>query len=404
MTDKKFYATALGISSPWIVESVDLDMAERKVEIQVALKPSTRWCEDGVQLPIKDYAERRWRHLDTMQLETTIVARVPRVCYPDGTTGVVTVPWAGGGARWTLDFEAFAVLVLKNTNSISEAERLLRISWRSADNIMSRAVERGLGKRVLRGTRRLGIDEKRWKGGRTFATVLNDLGKGRILEVTEGRSAKSGNQAFGVLSSRARKRVSVVAADMSPAYAKSVRESCKNADLVHDRYHIDAMMGKAVDQTRRAENKELLAEGDSTLKGARYHFLYNPENLPGKYVSRFMKLVEQNLKTSKAWFHRLLLKELWECRTREEGEEHFARWFSRAVRSKIAAVVKVARTLRKHRDGILAYFRHRATNALSESMNSRVQALVCNARGFGSFKSFRIRLLFHQGGLELSPR
>lgn len=404
MTDKEFYAKALNITAPWKVESVDLDMAAKKVEIRVCLAAGTRWCEDGTQLPIKDYSERNWRHLDTMQLETTITAKVPRVTYPNGKTGMVAVPWADSGARWTLDFEALAVLVLQNTTSVSEAQRLLKISWRGANDIMARAVARGLTKRKLRGIRYLGVDEKNWRKGRVYATILNDLSGGRVLEITEGRSTGSAKEAFGVLSSRGRKRVQAVAADMAPAYAKAVRESCRNADLVSDRFHVDALMGKAVDQTRRDENRALLAEGDETLKGARYHFLYNPENLPEKHVARFMKLVAKHLKTSRAWFHRMLLKDLWDCRDGEEGREHFNKWFGRAVRSKIPAVVKAARTLRKHREQILNYFRHRITNAMSESLNSRIQGLICNARGFHSFGAFKTRLFFHLGDLELSPR
>jgi transposase len=90
----------LGITKPWEVTAVQLDLGGRKVEIKLACAEQTWWGnEAGERLPIHDHVERQWRHLDTMQFETVLTARVPRVKHPDGKVETVRVPWAEKGGR-----------------------------------------------------------------------------------------------------------------------------------------------------------------------------------------------------------------------------------------------------------------------------------------------------------------
>ena len=144
MTDKDFFHKTLGLEHPWEVADVNLDLEAGRVEVTVRVKEKTIWGFEGEQLPIAGYEERQWRHLDTMQLETILKARVPRVKLADGSTRQVEVPWAGKRSRWTLCFEALAIEVILACSSIDAAAKWLRLSWRSTERIMSLAVERGL--------------------------------------------------------------------------------------------------------------------------------------------------------------------------------------------------------------------------------------------------------------------
>ena len=103
MNEKELFNTALGIESPWRVAAIDLDVKNRKVEVRVECE-QTVWADPATRerLLVHGYEERRWRHLDTMQFETYITARVPRLKYPDGRTELLEVPWADAYARHTL--------------------------------------------------------------------------------------------------------------------------------------------------------------------------------------------------------------------------------------------------------------------------------------------------------------
>ena len=102
MRDTEFFEKALGLGTPWRVKAVTMDVAKRRVEVEVVCEAGTIWgCEEG-RLHIQSYEERQWRHLDTMQFETIIVAKDPRLKYPDGRTELLPIPWAEPHSRHTL--------------------------------------------------------------------------------------------------------------------------------------------------------------------------------------------------------------------------------------------------------------------------------------------------------------
>jgi transposase len=343
MNDKEFFYRVLGLSEPWQVEDVKLDLAGKKVEVRVAVKAGTKWAEDGNLLPIAGYEERRWRHLDTMQLETIITAKVPRVAWIEEdeeeaikkTTKMVKVPWAEPGSRWTLAFEAFAIQVLLACGSTNEAAEWLRLDWRAVDRIMTRAVERGLARRKLEQMPYLGIDEKSFRKGHRYGSLLNDLEKGRVLEVVEHRTTAAAVMALETLPQDVLGAVQAVAMDMSAAYASAVRKTCPQAEIVYDKFHVSALLGQAVDEVRREEHARLLARGDTTLKGTRYDWLFQPDNLSDDRLLSFKELVERDLTTSKAWHHKTLFSEFWNQPCINTAKRFFDQWFKRAVRSKI---------------------------------------------------------------------
>jgi len=404
MTDKKFFYEALGLSDPWIISNIELNTEAETVVVNVGLKEKTKWAQEGELLPIHDYTIRSWRHLDTMQLETTIVAKVPRVHYPDGTTGIVSVPWAGARSRWTTAFERRAITVIKACSSLSAASRLLDLGWKSVDAIMRRAVERGLARREIGEVKTLGMDDKSFRKHHRYGTLVNDLENGVVLEVVETREAQAARIALSVLDDKKLEKVEAVAIDMSSTYESVIREMCPNASVVYDKWHVFKLLSDAVDSVRRDEHRELMAEGDESLKGTRYSWLQRIENMAEKTYESFLELSAKAYRTAKAWEYRFLFEGFWEQSSKGKAAAFFEKWFRRAVRSKLAPVVAAARTLKRHLPGLLTYFEYRITNAVSEGLNSRIEAIKNSARGFHSFETFRTRILFFLGGLELNPR
>src|ERR1035437_4009675 len=172
---QKHYALLLGVGSPWEVKNVELKLAEKKVEIELGWQwgAAAKCPECGRECSIHDCApERTWRHLDTMQFTTLIRARTPRSDCPEHGVKTMAVAWAAPQGRFTLLFERFAVEVLLASGSISQACELLGISWETAQEIMRRAVERGLERRQLEDLKHLGMDEKSFKRGQSYVTLL----------------------------------------------------------------------------------------------------------------------------------------------------------------------------------------------------------------------------------------
>jgi transposase len=338
-----------------------------------------------------------------MQFETVLKARVPRVKYPDGHTEMVQVPWAAPHGRFSLQFECFALEVLLACHSVSAACELMGLDWSSAQRIMDRAVERGLARRRLEGIERVGMDEKSFGRGQDYISVLNDLESGRVLEVTPGRDTESGRRLWQTFSAEQRSQVQAAAMDMSAGYALATRIEAPQVRIVFDRYHVSALLNKAVDAVRRVEHGARQQEGDAILKGSKQLWLYNPVNLSKERREEFARLLEVNLKTSRAWLVKENFCGFWAQKGLWWGERYFKDWYSHAIRTRLAPVKKVARSLKEHLEGLLNYFEHPISNALSESINSRIQSLKSTARGFRSFANYRTRILFFLGKLHLNP-
>lgn len=403
---QKHYAALLGVGSPWEVKTVELKIADKKVEIELGWQwgADAQCPECGRRCSIHDSApERTWRHLDTMQFMTLIRARTPRSNCPEHGVKTMEVPWAAPQGRFTLLFERFAVEVLLACATVSQACGLLGIGWDTAQEIMRRAVERGLDRRQLEGLKHLGIDEKSFKRGQSYITLMTDLEKSRVLDVVEQRTTEAAAQLWGTLTAGQKQAVEAVAVDMWEPFIRTIREQVPDADIVHDKFHVSKYLGEAVDKVRRQEHKELMAQGDETLKGTRQLWLYNPQNFRPEQADDFSALKDLHLKVARAWAAKELFSKFWEYQQEGWARRFFKDWFGWVSRSRLKPLIEVAHMLKRHLDNLLTYLEHRITNAVTEGLNSKIQSLKSAARGFRSFANFRIRILFFCGKLDLYP-
>lgn len=404
---QQHYRLLLGIGDPWEVEDVKLDLSGKSVEIRLRWASGAKGAcpECGGSCSVYDFAsERTWRHLDTMQFQTIIRARAPRIECPTHGVKTVVVPWAEPHGRFSRLFERFAIDVLLCARSWTQARELLGLSWDEVQHIVRRAVERGLSRRELDGLRYLGIDEKNFGAGHSYISILTDLENSRVLEVTEDRTQAAADALWDTLGERQRLQVEAVAMDMWEPFLKATTERAPQAEVVHDKFHIASHLNEAVDNVRRKEHKELLSQGDSTLSGTRQLWLFNPQNFTPEQSASFAALRESGLKVARAWAAKELFSKLWAYRYEGSARKFFKDWFGWVSRSRLKPVIKVARMLKRHLDNILTYLRHPITNAVTEGLNSKIQTIKANARGFRSFENYRMRILFFCGKLDLYPR
>jgi transposase len=399
MQDTEFFAKLLEISEPWRVARVKMDVPNKRIEVTVECQ-KTLWADPVTRerVTIHGYEERSWRDMDIRQMETIIRARVPRLRYPDGQTELLAVPWAEPRGRCTTFFEAWAVQVLQAAQSISQACALLRLDWSAAQRIMQRAVERGLARRKTEGLRYVGLDEKSFHKGQSYVSILSDLAQGRVLEVVEGRDEQSGTALWESLPAEQRPQVEAAAMDMSAGFAAATRTAAPQVKIVHDKFHVSKLLGEAVDKVRRGEVKE-----DERLKGSRQLWLYNPVNLEDERIEELQRLARQNTRTARAWLQKENFSGFWTQLGRHAGEGYLHAWYRSAIRCRLEPIKKVARTLKRHAETLLNYFAHPITNAVAEGLNSRIQQIKANARGFRAFAHYRTRILFFCGKLDLLP-
>lgn len=408
MRDTELYRQILGIESPWEVESVLLSIKDGQVDIQLRHKNEIKWqCpECGKELSVYDHAEERtWRHLDTCQFQTLIHTRVPRVDCDEHGVRQVKVPWAEARSRFTLLMERLVIDVLQETATVEGARRLLNLSWDEVHGVMKRSVKRGKKRKKRKPRPLIGVDEKSFKKRHRYMTIVCDLAEGTVEHVSEGRKAESLEEYYSSLSAEELEGIEAVSMDMWPAYIKATREWIPDAEskIVFDRFHVMMHMEKAVDKVRKREHRELSGIGDERLKGTKWMWLYNMENVPDKHRSTLEALKDLNLKVSRAWAIKETLRGLWNYVSVSWALKFFRKWNSWAVRSRLKPVRKVAKMIRDHLEGILNFCRVPITNAVAEGLNSRITAVKQRACGFRNPENFKTAIYFFCGGLDLYP-
>ncbi|MHB2153829.1 ISL3 family transposase [Calditrichota bacterium GD2] len=407
MKDKELFKQILGLSHPWEVSKVDLDIANEEVEIEIIYKSKKGFCPKcEVEYDIYDHREkRRWRHLDTCQMKTYIVCKVPRIKCKEHGVKTIKVPWAEKSSRTTLLFERLAIELLLASKNQSKTAQLLRISFDMLHHIMSKAVARGLSRRTEEDIKYIGIDEKSMKRGHTYVSVLSDSERRRVIDVSEGRTTSSASSLINKgLTEKQKEGLKAVSMDMWKAFIKAVQKELPNASIVHDKFHIMKYLNDGVDKTRREEARKLQKSNDKTLVKSKYLFLKNPENMTDKQLSRFRKIQELNLTTSQAWAAKENFKEFFRSETINDAKFFFAEWYQDIKDRSLNKMIKVGKMLIAHSDGLLNYIRYQIDNSVAEWLNGKIQEIKTVGRGFRKFENFRIAILFFLGKLDLFPQ
>lgn len=406
MRDKELYAKILGIAPPWDVQDVELQLEDGEVRVFIATADKTvlRCSKCDKPCPRYDSRQRRWRHLDTCQYRTILIAELPRVECPEHGVVQVHVPWAEPGSRFTALFEALAIDWLHEA-SFSAVARLLKLTWDEVDGIQGRAVKRGLERREMSPPKRIGVDETSYQKRHEYVTLVVDLQRNKVLYVADDRKETSLDGFYEGLGAEQCAGIEVVCMDMWRAYIASTRRYVPEADrkISFDKFHVAKHLGDAVDRVRRREQKVLRAEGKDLLTGTKYWWLKNPENIDEELWEDFEPLRKSTLKTARAWAIKEMAMTLWDYASRGWAERAWKRWLSWALRSRLQPIRAVAQTIRKYLWGIVNAIVHRATNAKTEGMNFKIQQIKRRACGFRNRERFRNAIYFHLGGLDLYP-
>jgi transposase len=388
MNQEALFSAALGITPPWEVTAVTFSKEEKRLDITIDFpRGSTFACPVcGAEAKAYDTTEETWRHLNFFQYDAYLHARVPRVNCPKSGCGIkkISVPWARPGSGFTLLFEAL-VMALVRQMPVKAAATILgehdtRI-WRVIDHY----VNTSRAKVDMSVVARVGIDETAARRGQDYVTLFFDLDERRLLFGTPGKDHQTVAAFAEDLADHggAKENITSACIDMSKAFIKGLTEIFPNAAITFDQFHLIQLMNDALGKVR-AEEARLFPE---LLKGTRYVWLKNPENLTEHQDENLVKLSHYNLKTGRAYRLKLALQDVFFAQSREEAEPLLKSWYYWAIRSQVEQVKRVARTVKEHWNGILNWFDSKLSNGFLEGINSLLQAAKARARGYRSTKN-----------------
>ena len=400
MRDTDLFQLALGLLPPWLVAACRFNATAKQIDIDVDFAKGGRFpCPacDKSDCPVHDTRPLTWRHLDFFQHKAFIHARVPRVTCPDCGVKQINVPWARPGSGFTLLFEALA-MTLMAAMPIAAAARLMREHDTRLHRVLHHWVEQARARADYADVKRVAIDETAARRGHDYVSLFVDIDRRRVLYVADGRDANTVEEFADDLEAHNgdASRVKEVCIDMSKAFIKGVEDNLTEAEVTFDRFHVMKLLGDAVDEVRRAEVKSR-----PELKGTRYAWAKNKSNLTAKQSAQLDTLSQTNLKTARAWRMRLAFQDIYAEPARQWGELFLDKWLGWAKRSRLEPMQAVARTIDKHRDGILAWFDSRTANGLIEGINSLVQAAKAKARGYRSTRTLKAITYLIAGKFDL---
>jgi transposase len=400
MFTENLFTKLLQLEEGWIVESVDTDFNTEDIFIQiVCLLDQLEDSETGELCKVYDHAPmREWRHLDTMQYKTYIRCQLPRIITSSGKVKTVQPNWASGYERHTYLFEHAVIDLLKASKNQTKTAQLMRCGFNVVNRIMHLSVKRGMDRRNYSELTfdHLSIDEKSFRKGHHYITVLSHPASGCVLDVEEDRTKEACKKLLSnSLTTEQLNKVSAISMDMWKAFIQTAQEILPNASIVHDRFHLVKYLNEAIDKVRRREVKQ-----HQDLKNSRYALLKNPENLTDRQRIHFEAIADANYEVSKAWQVRENFKALF-SKGKLLATLSFLQWANDATKRKIKEVDKVVEMFNNHLSGVVNALLINLTNEMAERLNGKIQELKTVGRGYRTFANFRSAILFFNGGLNL---
>lgn len=376
-------------------------------EIEIGARKGSRPVCSGCGKPGPGYdtlGKRRFEFVPLWGIAVFFLYAMRRVDCPDCGVKVERVPWAEGKRHLTTTYAWFLAGWAKRLSWL-EVARAFRTSWENVFRSVKMAVEWGLVHRDLDSVASIGVDEICWrKTKEKFATLIYqlDAGRRRLLWIGKDRTARTFRDFFKCLGPERRQRLRFVCSDMWKPYLRIIAEMAPAAINILDRFHIMSHMGKAIDKVRANEVKELRARGqEPVLSGGRWCLLKRPENLTDKQVDRLEDLLKCNLKTVRAYLLKEDFQRFWEYLAPAWAVRFLDEWCTRAMRSKLKPMKKVARMLRNHRELLLNWFLARGKVALGcvEGFNNKAKVVTKRSYGFRSYDTLKIALYHALGDL-----
>ncbi len=379
---------------------------EGEVVVRVALRRRRLACSACGQVyrGMHDRALRRWRHLDLAGRRCFIAYELRRVECRDCGVRVEAVPWARPDARHTRDFEDLVAFCAQRMAK-SQVQALLRIAWDTVGRIVQRVVIDHLDERRLAGLVHIACDELSYRRGQRYLTNVADHHSGRMVWSSAGRNAQTLQAFFDQLGER-KHSIRAVSIDMSGGYEKAIRAALPHAQIAFDPFHVVALAGRAVDDVRRAEwnakGKSKTPEG-KWLKNVRFALRKAPENLTDRQRVALARIQQTNAQLYRAYLLKEQLRQLYHLDDPTGAGAHLDAWLAWAQRSKLRPFVRLARTLRRYRDGILAAVTLGLTNARLEGLHSKVRLLSHRSFGFHSAAALIALIYLCCAGITIAP-
>jgi transposase len=402
MNSEFLFSQALGLQSPWKVEEINFSneniLEQNELHLQIGFESGARFAdESGILCPVHDTVDREWQHLSFFEHSCYLHCAVPRITTTDGKVRTVEVPWARPGSGFTLLFEAMALALIEREMPVNRVAEMLKVNPQRIWTIFNHWIGKAKIADDVSSITQLGIDETSSKKGHKYVTLGVDLKESRVIFVTEGKGKATLHNLQEHLENKGveKEQIEQISMDLSPSFIAGAAEAFPSAEITFDRFHVVKLLNEAMNQVRISERKE-----HDALKGHKYTFLRNRENLTNKQEVSLAEMIDLYPTLGQAYRLKELFNDLWSMPDKVSAEAFLKQWCAEVESSKIPAFMKFVKTVRSHWIGIIHFVETKITNGILEGINSKVQLAKRRARGYRNIDNFINMIYFLCGKLK----
>jgi transposase len=402
MNSETLFSMAIGLQEPWEIKEIEFSFSKEsaleELHLHIGFKPGSRFPDKaGTLCKVHDTVPRKWQHLNFFEHPCLLYCDVPRIKTEGGKVLTASVPWARSGSGFTLLFEAFALALIEREMPVNRVAEILRVNpqrvWNMFNHWVGKAVESDDPSKITK----LGVDETSTRKGHNYVTLAVDLDESRVVHVTEGKGKATLQEIKQHLDKKGvpEKQVDQISMDLSPSFIAGAIDFFPTAQITFDRFHVTKLLNEAMDKVRKSERIE-----HDDLKGQKYTFLKNRQNLTDKQEESLVKMIELYPTLGEAYRLKVLFRDLWEMPNIPTANAFLKQWCADVESAKIPAFMAFAKTVKSHWTGIVHFVESRITNGVLEGINNKVQLAKRRARGFRNLGNFTNMIYFLCGKLK----
>lgn len=402
----------------FVIKSVRLAGGPNQPVIEVCLDADPRFkrrcsCCGGTGRVHDILPQRCWDFVPLWGIPVKLFYAPRRVVCAQVGPSVEIMPWNKGKSPYATAYMLFLARWARRL-SWKQTSEIFGASWEAVRRSVDWVVAWGLKHRDLSGVTALGVDELHWGRGKksaNFVTLIYqiDAGMRRLLWVGHRRREATLKAGFDELDIRHEgflAGLKVICSDMWKPYLKVIARKAGAALNVLDPFHIAKHLNEAVDTVRRGEQSRLRSKkARSDAKGGRFLLLRRGTRVRGRAREKLQAVLKSLRATSRAWELKESFRKFWRYRSESWAAAYLKEWTTRAMRSRIEPMKKVARMLRRHEDLLMNYFRAKRqyTNAVVEGMNHKARVSLARSFGHRSFQVLQLALYHNLGNLPEPP-
>ena len=380
-----------------------------RIEVKINAHRGIRGKCSSCMKPCPGYdvlEERRWLFVPLWGIIAHFFYAPRRVECSEHGVGVEHIPWSQGKRPVTTAMMGFLARWARRL-SWRETARAFQTSWESVYHSVEWFVEWGLANRQLEAVHSIGVDEIHWGQGKRadqFLTVIYQIDKHcrRLLWVGRRRTKATLRRGLTELGPKVLSELRYVCSDMWQPYLKVIAQMAGHALNILDRFHITQHLNQAVDQVRRSEYSRLKGKPIADkLKKMRWNLLRRGSRVRGRARIKLYGLLQSKMATGRAWDLKECFQYFWHYKSIYWAGGFLDYWTSRAMRSRLEPMKKVARMLRKHDALLLNWFKAKGevSSGAVEGLNNKIRVVTRRSYGFRTFKAMELALYHTLGRL-----